>query len=361
MRNKLFVLIIVVILIHLAFRIYGFRSDYLVSYNPKTFEDAYNNSQWVVVDSKAPVGDDIVYVHAGAQYLQGRDPTTLNAELPPFGKYLIGISAFVFKNHNIFAILSGISALVAFYLLNTLIFKNKIYALIPVLLFSLEPLFFNQLRTALLDLLFLGLLCLTLYFFIQKKFFRSALFLGLVSATKSTASTFPLIIGVSMLYLLITKQYSLIKKYLLTLPIAIVVFLATYIQFFLQGNNFIEFLKVQKWIVDFYAKGAKGSLTAPWEILFTGSYANWWGEVSKVEEWHLGWPVLVLTTAIAIFFVIKTYRKSPLVILSVWVVAYLLFLSLVPAWSRYFLLILPFMYTLTTWLIAERFIKHEKK
>lgn len=361
MKNKLLLVLFIICILHIAFKIYSYRAEYLILYDPKNFENAYNKSQWVVVNSQNPIGDDIVYVHAGAQYLQGRDPTTLNAELPPFGKYLIGISAAIFKNHNIFAVLSGIFALIALYLLNLALFKNKLYAFIPVFLFSLEPLFYSQLRTALLDTLYLGLICLTFYFLIKKRLFKSAIFLGLAAATKATASTFPLIIGTSVLYILITKQFALLKKYIFSVIFAVGVFLTSYLQFFLSGKSFIEFLSIQKWILNFYAGGAKGSMTAPWEMIFTGSFANWFGGQSVVTEWHIGWPILFIVAVFSGIYILFKYRQKPIILIVVWIFLYFIFLSFIPLWSRYFLLMLPFMYTLCTWFIVQRVTKHEIK
>ncbi len=392
MRKKVFIGLLILFAVHIAFRIYEYRTDYLTPFNADYWKLKYENSQWSTKPAcenldphvnpytciwddqwfeqnknnaaaadlkKNAIGDDGVYTYAGWEYIHGKDPTLLNAEIPPLGKYLIGLSELIFKNQNIFALLSGLFALYAFYLVNTLFFKSKLAAFIPVLLLSFEPLFFTQLQISLLDLLYIGLFFMICYFFLKKKYFASAVVLGLMAATKSTASTFPLVIGAIVLYLVVTKQLKLVKKYIMTLPIAGIVFVATYIQYFLLGNSFMDFLGVQKWIINFYAGGAKGSFSAPWEIIFTGKYANWWGQISVVDEWHFGWILLTVISAITIVFVFRKYRKSMIVFPCIWIIIYLLFLSFIPVWSRYFLLIIPFMYTLTVWLILYKIKKHE--
>lgn len=382
MKKKIFILLVVIFIAHLLFRIYEYREAYLTPFDAGYWTQKYENSQWSTKPAcenldphvnpytcvwddqwyaenklnpeannlkRNVIGDDAVYAYAGWEYIHGHDPTTLNAELPPFGKYLIGLSELIFYNQNIFALLSGIFALLALYLLNTAIIRDKFYAFIPVFIFSFEPLVYTQFRTTLLDLLYLGLLCICLYFIIKKHFIRSAIFFGLLAATKSSASTFMIGIGVVAIYLLATKQYGALKRYFLSLPIAGIVFLMSYTQYFLLGNSLIEFLGVQKWIINFYAIGAKGSLIAPLEIIFTGQYHNWWNEKSIVQEWHLGWPLLFLSSFLALIFLKKRYMRSPVLLLALWVIVYFMFLSFVPVWSRYFLLILPFMYTLTVW------------
>lgn len=392
MKKILFIGLFTIFVLHLLFRIYEYRSAYTTPFDPNYYKLKFENSQWSTkpaCENKDPhvnpytcvwddqwyeenknnpnaidlkrnaIGDDLLYTYAGWEYIQGKDPTLLNAELPPFGKYLIGLSILLFNNQNIFAILSGVFALAAFYLLNTRIFKNKLYAFIPVLLLSLEPLFYMQLKTTLLDLLYFGLGCMTFYFVLKKQFIPSAIFLGLMAATKSTAATFPIVIGAVLSYLLIMKKYDLIKRYIVTLSIAVVVFLLSYMQYFLLGNSFMGFLGVQKWIVNFYAIGAKGSFTAPWEMVFTGSFANWFGGQSVVSEWHIGWPFLFIGSMAAAIYIFYKCRKQAVVLIAVWTLFYFFFLSFVPLWSRYFLLVLPFMYTLCTWLIVQRVTKHE--
>lgn len=394
MKKVLFAVLFILFMGHLLFRIYEYRSAYTTHFDPNYYKLKFENSQWstkpacentdphvnpytcvwddqwyeqnknnpTAADLKRnPIGDDILYTYAGWEYIQGKDPTLLNAELPPFGKYLIGLSIVLFNNQNIFALFSIVFALFAFYLLNTQVFKNKLYAFIPVVLLSLEPLFYTQMKTTLLDVLYFGLGCMTLYFVLKKQFIPSAISLGLMAATKATASTFPIVIAVVIGYLFITKQKELIKKYIFSLPIAGLVFLISYIQYFLLGNSIISFLGVQKWILNFYANGAKGSIIAPWEMVFTGGFANWFGGQSVVSEWHIGWPILFVVSLFAGGYILYKYHKKPVLLIVLWTFLYFLFLSFIPLWSRYFLLILPFMYTLCTWLIVERINKHEIK
>lgn len=356
MKKLVFILLILVFIIHLLFRIYEYRDIYTTKFDPKYYENLYNTSQWRVVDSKTVIGDDILYAYAAWEYINGRDPTTLNAELPPFGKYLIGFSEKLFQNQNVFALVSGIFALLAFYLLNMALFKDKLLAFIPVFLLSLEPLFYTNLRTALLDTLYLGLFCLVFYFLFKKKFILSAIILGLMAATKSSASTFITVIGASLFYFIITKQYINIKRYLFTLPITGVVFIIVYAQFFLSGHSFLEFLSVQKWVINFYTTGAKGSLTAPWELFFTGRFANWFGGQTIASEWHIGWLGALLLLVPVVFLLFKKNlikQKNPIILLVIWTIGYLIFLSLIPLWPRYLLLVLPFMYTIHLYFFSK--------
>jgi len=367
MRKKIFIVLIVLFVAQLFFRIYTYRSDYLTPYNAKYWEYRYLHSQWVVENSKMSIGDDGVYMYAGWEYIHGRDPTTLNAELPPFGKYLIGISEVVFNNQNIFSLVTGLLALGAFYLLNTIFFKDKLLAFIPVLLFSCEQLFYEQLQTTMLDSLYLLLLLLTFYFFFRKQFFVSATFLGLMAATKSSITTFALVIFVTVAYMFLAKQMHLLKKYIVSLSVAVLAFLATYLQYFLDGHSLRAFLGVQKYIVTFYAIGAKGSLITPWEMIFTGKWHTWWRAYIPVNEWHIGWIVLFLLSVFSLCIMVISRYKNPLLLIAIWLLVYLVFLSFIPTWPRYLLLVLPFLYNLSIWIITQvsstkyKFLRINKK
>src|SRR6266702_3141043 len=118
MKNKIFIGILIIFIAQLFFRVYQYRNDYFSRYNSEYWKQRYLHSQWVVSNSKQPIGDDGLYAFSGWEYVNGRDPTILNAEVPPLGKYLIGLSIIAFHNQNIFALLCGLLVLTAFYFLN---------------------------------------------------------------------------------------------------------------------------------------------------------------------------------------------------------------------------------------------------
>lgn len=353
--NKLLFLFVLFLTIsHFFFRVYSYRDSYIKPYDANYWEKRYSESQWVVSYSKNPIGDDGLYAYVGWEYVNGHDPTLLNAEVPPFGKYIIGWSIILFHNQNIFALLSGILVLVSFFWLNVLLFKDKLLALIPVALFSFEPLFYTQLRAPFLDLLYLGLLFLTFIFFLKQKYLFAMIALGLMMATKASSGTFLIVTVTLGLYLLLRHDFSTLKRYLLYLPISLGVFTLCYLQFFLLGHSFIEFLKVQKYAINFYAIGAKAVPLSIWHIIFTGSWPTWFGTVEKVREWSILWPVMLVLTFISlIFLLVKKNKKTMMIVVGLWVIVYFAFLHIVPIFPRYLLLVLPFMYNLTIWLIPS--------
>ncbi|MCX7955575.1 MAG: hypothetical protein N2593_00475, partial [Patescibacteria group bacterium] len=128
-NKKLIIFFILFFLIIFNFyRSYNFFNiKYLTNkFNYQKYEKKYFNSQWIIPQSKNPIGDDILYTYVGVKYLQGTDPSLINPEHPPLGKNLIGLFSLYLKNEYFFSIFSGLFALFSFYLLSQNFLKNKI-------------------------------------------------------------------------------------------------------------------------------------------------------------------------------------------------------------------------------------------
>ncbi len=353
MKHKLFIILLIIFLLQFLFRVYQYKDNYLTKFDAQYWKQRYLHSQWVVPNSRESIGDDGLYTYAGWEYIQGLDPSLLNAETPPFGKYLIGLSEIIFANQNTFALLNGLLVLVALFILSKIIFRDTLLALIPVMLFSSDPLFFSQLRAPFLDTLYMGLLIFIFIFVQKEKFLMANIFLGLMAATKSSASIFLLVPAVIIAYLFYMKDYRQIKKFILFLPVSILVFLLTYARYFLLGHNLREFLGLQKWIVTFYETGAKGTPGAVWQIFLSGKWPTWWGTVEQVSEWSLLWPLSLIAVLYYLYKVFPKRRLYKSTLLGFWIIAYLIFLTFVPVWPRYLLLVLPFMYILAVWVLSK--------
>lgn len=353
-KKTFLILLLIIFFTNLGFRIYSFKNEYTTRYDAKYWEQRYLHSQWVVPNSKESIGDDGLYAFVGWKYIHGSDPSLLNAEMPPFGKYLIGLSEVIFDNQNIFALICGLLVLASLFLLNRIIFKETILAIIPVMLLSADSLFYNQLKAPYLDTLYLGLLLLTFIFILKDKYFLANIFIGLTIASKSSLSSFIIIVSVILFYLFYMQYKKQMKKFLIYLPVSILIFLFTYLRFFLLGHSPLDFLKLQKWILAFYETGAKGNPTAVWQILFTGKWPNWFGPVQIVNEWTILWTFTLLAAFFYFYKVFPKHRKYKSTLLGIWVIAYLLFLTFIPVWPRYLLLVLPFTYTLTVWVISKK-------
>lgn len=349
-KKFLFPLLVTILVIHFLFRVYGYRESYATAYDEDYWKDRYLKSQWVVPDSRETIGDDGLYAYAGWEYTHGADPTLLNAEAPPLGKYIIGYMTVLFGNQNIYGIITGILALSTFFLLNLELFKRKVIAILPVVIFSFEPLFFEQLRSTFLDLLQLSFLFLVFTFFLKRKYLLSAIFLGCFMSVRF--STFAVIVIFSCLSYLFYANKKDVVLYLVSLVIAPIVYALTYLRFFLLGNSTIEFLKVQKWIVAFYAGGAKATPGTVIPLLLTGQWYTWFDGVQRIREWHIIWPLVTLLSAIAIPATLKD-KKHQIMLIAIWSVCYFVFLIVIPVAPRYLLLLLPFLYNLSIWVLLK--------
>jgi predicted membrane-bound dolichyl-phosphate-mannose-protein mannosyltransferase len=352
MKKISFIILLTIFIAHLGLRIFQYKNEYLSKYDPGYWEYRYLNSQWVSVNPIESIGDDGLYAHAGYKYITGADPTLINPEAPPLGKYFIGLSILIFDNQNIFALVAGIGSLLLFYLFNMQMYKDKLLAFLPVFIFSLEPLFYQQLRAPYLDSLFLIFLLLTFLTFMKKRFWLTAIFIGCMAGTKF--STLTIVVAAALcIYVLLKKDKRDSKNFLLSLVIAPIIFLLIYARYFLLGHSLIEFLGVQKYIINFYANGAKAAFGIVIPMILTGNWYTWFSGVQRVAEWNVFWPISFVLSSIAIGMQIMKKQINPVTMVSIWIVCYLIFLLFTPVTSRYLLLLLPFMYNLNVWVLSK--------
>lgn len=360
LKKIIFVSLILVFAIHLGITIFNYRSEYLTKFDAKYWTMRYNQSQWVISNSKNSIGDDGLYAYVGWNYITGGDPTLLNAEIPPLGKYMIGVGEVTFQNQNILILLVGLACLGVFYLINLKIFSDKLLAFIPVFLFSLDPLFTSQLRAPYLDTIYLLFLLLTLLFTLQKRYILSSFMLGCFAATKFPVSS--LFLFAPLIAWVFLFQRKDLKKYLISLVFWPVVFFLSYSMYFVKGGTIIGFLGVQKWIVHFYQTGVKSSPGIVYPMILFGNWYTWFAGLQKVSEWNLLWPISLIGSVFAAIPLtlqvmvkskrVKTKDQNILLVLF-WVVSYLVFLSFTPVFPRYLLLLLPFMYNLCIWFLVR--------
>lgn len=350
MKKIIFVILVVIFLVHLGFVIAGNWSRYTSKLDGKYWEGRYQKSQWVIPNSKNSIGDDGLYAYHGWALLHGGDPSLVNPEVPPLGKYAIGVTELLFSNNNIFGLWTSLLLLVAFYLFSLEVFKDKLLAFFPVFLFSFEPLVTQQFMGSYLDSLHVSLLLLTFLFFYRKQFILSSFFLGCFAMVKfSYLSGFA---AFSMFSFLLLTQRRELRSYLLSLLVVPVVGFIAYLRFFLLHSP-IDFLRLQKYIISFYSTGAKAKVFGMiFPMIFLDRWYTWWDGVQSMAEWTAGWP---LTFAGALYSLVFVVRKltTPFFHQVLWCGCYLIFLLLTPAFPRYLLLLLPFLYNLSIWAIWQ--------
>lgn len=350
------------ILTYFLLTIWANRATLKISFDPIYWQDKYEHSQWKLPLSLRTLGDDGLYLYEGYRLSRGDDPTTLNAEVPPLGKYLIGFTLKLFSKPAIYGYIITTLAVIIWTLFVRQITKSLIITLTFGLLFITDPLLTRQFTLTMLDSL--HLLTLGCYFLaltirspgINSIFTGAAL--GLFSQTKAPILS-PLLF-ILALYLIWsnTKNY----RYLLIFTCSsLAFFLLPYLRYFLLDHNLFDWFKVQKWVINFYT----GSQLAPnigsiWTTLITDNYQSLSShKFIPSSEWSLSWPLITLSTFIAFFLFTRDKLSYPkkhtklILVLAYFLILTSLLYTFIPFWTRYLLLLLPIFYIFALYILTK--------
>ena len=353
-RKNIFIIFCCFIIFFQSLQIIYFkRSFFIETYDVLYWKDRFEHSQWALPLSKRIIGDDGLFSYIGYGLINEAPLTGFNAETPPLGKYLIGLSVSIFKNPAYYALSFGIGSLFLFYLISKRLLDANMFALFAVGLLFVDPLFINQFWRAWVDIVQLFFLLVNLFFFLISVYNKSnrAFIFSLVSGVSLGlfAETKPPILLLVALFLesafFIYKKK--IKAYFIFIIGVFIGILIPYSKFFLDGNSFLDFLKLQKYVMDFYLKSqVVVHKEAIWQTLFLGKFPNISdGSFTYISEW---WIMLPVISSIGIFAsLIFLFKKDITLIwrgLSIFILATLVIYTLIPAYPRYLVIILPFFY-----------------
>lgn len=313
------------------------------------------------------IPDEFIYSYIGGALIKGASPILLNPEVPPFGTYLIGFSELIFGNENIVSLFFAIFSLFILYLIGLQLFSDNLKASIAPLLFSFEPIFKNQLiYTPLLDIQQLGFILVIFYLFnraiLTEKnqvlyFLFINLFIGFFISTKFFGTGIAVISSL-LLPLVIRKDTKRIILFLFTTPLSVIVLYFNYIVVLISGYPFNRFIGIQKWIY-IYNTGHLSNFFSVWPLILINKWYLWFGHVkiSSDSQWSITWPIITICSILVIisYFFIK--RKKTLEVFLSWVFFYMLILSFAQATSRYFVILIPFLYLITVY-TTDRVILH---
>lgn len=341
--------IFVIQLIQIA---YFQRSNFTEKYDVQYWKDRYEHSQYQLPLSKRIIGDDGLFAYSGYRLINGDNPFSINNDKPPVAKYLFGLSILLFQNPLYAVLFFGFCTLVVFYFIAKHFFKDAFVALFATTLIFLDPLFFSQFWITGLDLMQLFFLLLNLLLLMNISKLRrwnlililgSGLSLGFFMEVKPPI-LLPIIFILETGYLL---YKGLKKEYLLFMLGLFLGIMIPYIRFMYLGNGIIDVLKVHKYMAAIYLQSQlKVHIGAIWLTLFTGKFPDLvTGSLLNVFEWWILWPILTLLgiiMALLSFFVKKNpiFHKG----LAVFLLVSLIVFTFIPAYTRYLVLVLPFLY-----------------
>lgn len=192
---------------------------------------------------------------------------------PPLGKEITVIGIKIFGNNSlgwrILQVLFGAAGTIIIYFLATELFKNKLAGLFTSILYTFESMIFVLSRISMMDIYLITFMQLALLFVIRffnyrnfKNIIVAGIFTGCAISVKWNGVFGLFFISVILLIYLSYEQYRIeiprkIFRYKIYLnPLAIVllcfislpliVYVLTYIPFFIMGNSFGDFLILQK-------------------------------------------------------------------------------------------------------------------
>lgn len=267
------------------------------------------------------ISDADIYIASGYLYANGAKPTEYNIH-PPLIKYLFGYSAKYFNMPLLPNIIFAGLLIFEVFLLGKLIFRSDFVGLLASLLLLIDPVFKEVTIYALLDLgqivFILGFIITTL--FKPKNFVLSGILLGLACASKFYSPVI-IFLGIIYLYKLVTKQFNF-KNEILTLIFAFLAFSFCYIKSW-PFNIFFYQAKLIRFMLDH------------------NTAVVWGGVLKMFFGGYFIWPILFFVNLYQLF---KSKFGRLQFLLFIIPAIYFLILTFQLPFTRYFILILPFLY-----------------
>lgn len=195
---------------------------------------------------------------------------------PPLAKEIMTASMFFLHTQDAWAyrlpgVLLGILSVYLVYLLGLKLLNNQNAALIAAFAFSLDGLNFVQSRTGMNDIYYMTFMLLCLLLLLNKRFIISAIILGLALSSKWAAVyTYLIIIPL----LLKDRKFLSISYFAIIPPL---VYLASYIPFFLLGHSPDQFMQLQQQMWWYHTNlKATHTYSSPWWSWPLNLYPVWY-------------------------------------------------------------------------------------
>lgn len=309
------------------------------------------------------LSDEEIHSAAGYLYVKGEDPTKFNFQHPPLIKYLYGFSILLTRNPYWAQIALGVAFLVLTYLIGYRVFSYALTGFLACLLLVMDPLFIRLSGSTLLDLgqgTFL-LLYFFLMIYFRKQYVVQGIALGCLLTSKFWGGSLFFILVIAV-YAVLTKKVDL-KSYFKHLVVALVVVCGIYTRSFLTRMGFFNIFFFELKVLKYWLQHSTSTSFGSASILFlTGFVKTWWGDKSWTRElvWSLMWPITFFVSSIRLLIVKKGRSITSKNLIAGIAFGYLAFLSIQAPFSRYFVLILPFLYLTLADTIALSILKLTK-
>lgn len=346
-----FIFFLLAIHIQFAQIIYFKQSEFLNRYDISYWKDRYEHSQYQLPLSKRIIGDDGLFAFAGYRVIHGDAPFSINIDKPPLGKYLIGIFIVLFSNPAYYALFFGIGSLILFYHIAKKLFQDSLLTYFATILLFLDPLFFSQFWKPWLDIS--QLFFLLLNFFLLTKIKKNIKFLipllcgialGFFIEIKPPI-LLPVIFILETSYMFINRLLKQYVYFICGITLGVIVPYFTYF----NENGIITILKLHKYMYSlYYQSQLKVNIGAIWQVIGFGRFPDIvTGVPTYVSEWWVLWP---LCTIVGLTFGVRLlFNKTEfglLKIIYLFTSSSLIIFTFIPSYTRYLIILLPFIYLL---------------
>lgn len=360
-HNFIFIILLLIVVIQPLWVLYQQRETFFSSGYSKIYnylESSYYSSQYVKKENPGIMPDETFEAFVGGAFLRGVNPIHIVHEHPPMGRYIIAFSILLFDNAHTLIIPLLVLSLAACFLIARTVIKNSLLALIPVAIFSQDPLFISKIQySPLLEPIQLPFVLLSLYFFIRgikdEKSFRwfalASLMVGFVISIRF------FILGMTLfcamfLYFMIKKRFNMQFIYfVISTPISLIVLFASYTRTILDGYSLWQIMGVQKYIFYYHQTKLENSFSF-WDLILFNRWHTWWGNRSIIHDstWFIVWPMAIFSAfSFLIASLVRIMRMNEEEkVLSIWVLVYCGLLSIGNSTTRYFLPLVPVLYIL---------------
>lgn len=285
------------------------------------------------------ISDSDIYIASGYLYASGKDPRDYNFQHPPFIKYLFGLSSKYLNFPLIPQIVFAGLLILGIYVLGIKVFKSPAIGLLSSILIMFDPVFKEVTTYALLDLgqsvFIIWFLIVTLFY--PKFSILEGILLGLGLASKFY-TPFIFFLAIILFYkFLIKKDKFDKKKIIIILVTAFLAFSFTYLMSFIKSGGLFNIFFWQGKIIKF--------------MLDHNIATNWGGVLKMFFKGYLIWPLMFVLN---IYLVLNTKIKDNKFLILVLPIFYLFSLTFQVPFTRYFILLIPFLYLSLASLICKK-------
>lgn len=375
-KNKLTLAAIVISIVALVCIIVPLSNNFSKlneKFDEKVYEKKYNNSQYVIPQSKQPISDEELLSYAGYRYAQGLNPVLINSDHPPLGKYFIGWFTMLTGNNHVVSLFFGLGCIMLLVSFVFYLTRSALLSSITFLMMSIDSVFLDQMiYSPVMDII--QVFFLLLYFWIYLLWIKKkknvlliplGIALGALAAIKLYFPAFVLLFITGIHLLLLKKRLKEIVFFIgLLAGLAFVTYTASYFNYFTQGYSFKEYLGTQKWIFLFWKNNSidvANYYGAVIPFLLFNQWKVWWGDKQFIqfEHWTVFWPLFFILGFTSVLYFVpklkKNYFNGISTFLALWIIAFTVYLCLIPISPRYIMMLYFPIYILFALFLKQKY------